>query len=244
MSRVVGHERCPACAKLGKDRHGDNLAVYEDGGEHCFSCGYHYSAEKRPNVPYLEGSPKEGPTSVASDAPSLPYDVTSEIDPRASLWLRECGLTMRDVVEHRILWSPSWERLIFPVGDCWQGRYFGSDPKKAKWFTKGDIHNVIYKLGTGPEVVLVEDILSAIRVSKFSSCICLFGSALPSMWISRMGFLGSRFAVWLDFDKRVHSIQLCKRLQNLGFQARSIITLKDPKNLTDEEIQKEIKKST
>jgi KaiC/GvpD/RAD55 family RecA-like ATPase len=33
--------QCPRCAAHGRDRSGDNFAVYEDGGAHCFACGYH-----------------------------------------------------------------------------------------------------------------------------------------------------------------------------------------------------------
>lgn len=33
-------QACPMCRKAGNDKHGDNLAVYPDGGAYCFSCGY------------------------------------------------------------------------------------------------------------------------------------------------------------------------------------------------------------
>lgn len=36
-ARVTHHERCPKCEAEGKDRKGDNLAVYEDGGKWCFA---------------------------------------------------------------------------------------------------------------------------------------------------------------------------------------------------------------
>ena len=38
---AIGKERCPACASIGRDRSGDNLAIYDDGGKYCFSCGYY-----------------------------------------------------------------------------------------------------------------------------------------------------------------------------------------------------------
>ena len=37
---AVGKERCPECAKKGKDTRGDNLHRYEDGHAWCFSCGH------------------------------------------------------------------------------------------------------------------------------------------------------------------------------------------------------------
>lgn len=40
MGILVRHEACSKCREEGRDRSGDNLAVYEDGSKHCFSCGY------------------------------------------------------------------------------------------------------------------------------------------------------------------------------------------------------------
>lgn len=41
MADVLHHEQCPQCATNGNDRSHDNMAVYSDGGKHCFACGYH-----------------------------------------------------------------------------------------------------------------------------------------------------------------------------------------------------------
>jgi len=41
MAQVSERMRCPACANNGRDTSQDNLCVYEDGGKHCFACGYH-----------------------------------------------------------------------------------------------------------------------------------------------------------------------------------------------------------
>ena len=40
MATAVTHEQCPKCASQGKDRHEDNLGVYQDGSAYCYSCGY------------------------------------------------------------------------------------------------------------------------------------------------------------------------------------------------------------
>jgi twinkle protein len=36
----IGTEPCPKCREKGLDNTGDNLAVYADGGKHCFACGH------------------------------------------------------------------------------------------------------------------------------------------------------------------------------------------------------------
>jgi len=40
MSKVVSRSRCPKCASAGNDTAGDNLAVYDDGGQYCFACKF------------------------------------------------------------------------------------------------------------------------------------------------------------------------------------------------------------
>jgi DNA-directed RNA polymerase subunit RPC12/RpoP len=38
---VTKRVRCPACQSEGGDTSSDNLVIYEDGGAHCYACGYH-----------------------------------------------------------------------------------------------------------------------------------------------------------------------------------------------------------
>ena len=42
-SNLIRHEQCPKCAQEGRDNAGDNLGIYDDGHNHCFSCNYHTS---------------------------------------------------------------------------------------------------------------------------------------------------------------------------------------------------------
>ena len=44
-SHVVAREQCPECAKIGGDTHCDNLAIYDDGHKHCFTCEYHENSQ-------------------------------------------------------------------------------------------------------------------------------------------------------------------------------------------------------
>lgn len=37
---MISKSPCPKCRESGGDRHGDNLVTFEDGGSHCFACGY------------------------------------------------------------------------------------------------------------------------------------------------------------------------------------------------------------
>lgn len=51
-SRAVGKERCPECAKHGRDTSSDNLVIYDDGHKHCFACEYHENGNTLNDVLY------------------------------------------------------------------------------------------------------------------------------------------------------------------------------------------------
>lgn len=40
MSKIIGDTSCPACVEKGKDRTGNHLMLFEDGGAFCNRCGY------------------------------------------------------------------------------------------------------------------------------------------------------------------------------------------------------------
>lgn len=40
MSKIVGDKPCPTCRSQGRDRSGNHLILFEDGGAHCNRCGH------------------------------------------------------------------------------------------------------------------------------------------------------------------------------------------------------------
>ncbi len=40
MSKIIGDEPCPSCRSQGRDKSGDHLINFENGGKHCTRCGY------------------------------------------------------------------------------------------------------------------------------------------------------------------------------------------------------------
>ena len=50
-SKVIGKKPCPKCRTKGEDRKGDNLAVYDDGHDYCFKCGFlQFDKEEAVNI--------------------------------------------------------------------------------------------------------------------------------------------------------------------------------------------------
>jgi hypothetical protein len=226
-------EQCPKCASYGKDRSHDNLAVYPDGSKFCFSCHYF---EHNSNIKQKIYTPNK-----LKDNITLPSDITANLPKEVREYLLIQGITQDDIDYYFIHWSPSEERICFPIfvkGEYigWQGR---SLTKKPKWYSVGIDDKLIYLTNdTNKTVVLVEDIISAINVGKQPySCCCLFGSNVSLARIQTLALLGKdKFILWLDKDKEIESLQRAEDLRLLGFRCYSLTTDKDPKYYSQENI--------
>lgn len=239
MASCISHTQCPECAKLGKDRGHNNLANYSDGSSYCFSCSY-----------FITGThaffSKEKPSKTESISIVLPRDSTTELPDVAYEFLKKYNITVTDIQNNSILWSPLCERIFFPILDsdnsllAYQGRYLGTDTKKPKWYSQGDLKNICHILGNrkAPTLIVTEDIISAIKVSHDTKVktMPLFGSHISIAKLLQIKPLCDILVVWLDKDKEKESIKFVNIANKIGLKALSIITEKDPKEYTDEEI--------
>jgi hypothetical protein len=92
-------------------------------------------------------------------------------------------------------------------------------------------------MGRGSVLVIVEDIVSAMKVSRHAKAVPLWGSNMPMEWIPYIKGQNCKVAVWLDEDKYVAAIELARRLNLVSVQTSVIRTANDPKCLFDDEIK-------
>jgi len=144
-----------------------------------------------------------------------------------------------------ILWSDYYQRLVFPYfGDeglvGWQGRYLGQG-EKAKWFSQGDLKNILHVVGNklSKTVVLVEDIVSAIKIShNHNVCaVPLFGSHVTITKFLQLKKNYGIILIWLDKDVQTKAVKYAANGRVLGMDVRNIITDNDPKSYTDSQIK-------
>ena len=234
----VKHETCPKCRSIGNDKSGDNLGVWSDGSTYCFNCGYHTGRKS------ITTATKKPTTQIV-----LPADVTTELPFEARAWLGQYQLARLDINRNHLMWSKKRSRLIFPYFNenellAWQGRYIGPDKTKAKWFSQGKIHEIIHPLQINQrQAILVEDIVSAIKVSNFCGAIPIFGSTISAKQILRLKTIVDRVWYWLDPDMRTKSVKLAKLSTLLGLPASSIFSNKDPKEESHESIANILRKN-
>jgi hypothetical protein len=237
----VKSEPCPKCRANGRDRRGDNLARYPDGGGHCFSCGHH----EFPRA--LLTSKVRKDDHGAENQTVLPSDFTEDVPARAWRWLLSYGLPYT-YWRPFVGWSERDQRLIFKVGSpvrFSQGRYFGDATERppAKWWVYGERSGVSDVLrpekGSATEaVVLVEDIISWHKVGQVAPSICLFGVKMPDELVRKLIALKRPVIVWLDRDQLALLAPKLNRLQTfLRASVQYVSTEKDPKAYSLDEIK-------
>lgn len=231
--------RCPKCAEEGRDKRGDNLAVYENGA-YCFSCGYYSSTNTNVNLPRRKDKDI-----------SLPEDVTTKLPIIAEYWLDQYEITSEEIKQNNLLWSSSKQYLIFPIFiennlEAWLGRYFGDKNEHPKWITYG-INNSLYYINYSrtstnvSSIVLVEDIVSAIKVSRFVNCMPLFNAHISKQRLAKLQELGyTDLFIWLDPNKRKESLHYADWANLYGFKTKVIFSDKDPKECNESFILNQI----
>lgn len=258
------HTVCPRCRKNGKDNSGDNLAVYPDH-VFCFSCGYYAKSTTSRGLLTPQQSIRDGgrysPNLVRKDretsaaCPSLPVDFVLSLPSVGLDWIKKYEITDREIIKNRIGWSERGFQfagvdyapcMIFPVYDVygnllmWQARYFGEE-KRRKYITWGKPNEVIHTIGTSSnKVVVVEDIVSAIKVARKVRSAPLFGSNASMVYYHRLSRTYTHLSIWLDPDKTVEANRLAKRVSLLFKSVNVIVSQVDPKEVPTNELERYI----
>jgi len=243
-SYLVRQERCPECAKLGRDNSADNLSTYSDGHSYCFGCGWHIPASK---IGIWIAKNKEDVQAETHEV-YLPSDCTTNYPSVCLSWMAMYELDKTVMLNNNCLWSEYKQRLIFPVYGpegllAYQGRYFGEDITQKKWDSRGDLKNIFHILGKGSSLVLVEDIVSAIKISKITRAMPIFGSSIGVERFKRIRMLckeGEAVYIWLDPDMRAKSVIEVRRGILCGLNTHAIFSDRDPKEETYETIREKV----
>ena len=238
-SKLIRKEQCPKCAEDGHDKHQDNLGVYDDGHSYCFKCFHTISSGGWKNF---------GKDKVTTLTPvvTLPADCTNEYPVNALAWCDDYEVSRHDIQNQNALWSDTRQRLIFPIyGEnglvAWVGRYFGL-LQSPKWWIQGNIGQTLMVVQGGTKrkgLVLVEDIISAIVVSKVTPAIPLFGVRIGvDRWkkIKQSIPVGTEVAIWLDPDMNTETIKESMLGEQMGLNTRTIFSYDDPKGYNTSEV--------
>ena len=235
MAKFLRHLPCPKCGSR------DNLGEYDDGSLFCFGCRYYYPGKD--SLKYVKQ--KVSPGAKPGGVPPMPEDVSTYIPEVPYSWLKK-ALTDEEILRHRIGWSQERSALVFPVFDnqgnllMWQSRYFGDNKDYPKYLTKGLKGDILHMLGNHPSdrIVVVEDLLSAIAVSRVENSMPLWGSTINLATLTKVARYYKNLAIWLDSDKLSEAVK-ARGIATLLFNNVEVISTEaDPKYQTQEQLEK------
>lgn len=98
MAIFLRHEGCPRCGSS------DALAVYDDGGTFCFSCGIPSGA----SVPSF----REETNEYDEDSIVLPHDLSRDFPQEVVEWIHPTGIKIEELIAHGYFFSKSASKLV------------------------------------------------------------------------------------------------------------------------------------
>ena len=228
MSKFIGHIPCPSCGSK------DNLAEYDDH-LFCFGCRYWKSKNT------IEGVRRRLTTFEEECPNNLNLDLVLDIPKEPMQWLLQYEITSKDCETYHITWCPSRKALVLVyLPHYYQARNFSK--YGAKYISKGKKPLLFY--GTGDILVCVEDVISAIKVSKSNSNVTttpLLGSIISLKLTETILERFKKVRIWLDRDKATEAVKQARNLKQKGIDIDVIITPNDPKDYSTGEINEWLK---
>ena len=192
--------------------------------------------------------------TINKDKVELPNDFTTEISgmpPVVRAKLFSCGIQQREMSKYGIGWSELYDRLIYPVYEngklvAWQGKYYGDKDDQPRFITRHNNHPDLFSYYPNnahtQSCIVVEDILSGIRVHEHASTLVLFGTEISDAALLHVSSLHREFKIFLDDDNATvknKARQIAERLTMLGKDVKILHSNGlDPKELDSKSLKK------
>ena len=184
--------------------------------------------------------------------PPIPDDTAKYIPGPVLTWLRKYGILEAEIKDNCFGWSEEQQRLIMPVYSgsswvdkssrgsllMWQGRYFGPNEKKSKYYTGGPADTVMHLINdrASDTIVFTEDLISAIKVGRQFTTMPLWGSSMSLARMVRISKITQSALIWLDDDKYQEALRARNRLAQYIPNVYVCRTPRDPKEYNDDAI--------
>jgi DNA primase len=189
----------------------------------------------------------------------LPHDFTTEIPPNEAVWLYRAGISTAIARHYGFGFSQYLRRVVLPVYA--DGALVGFTARstvgaKPKYIERMRTGNAVFSAdpatalpvtedwpeGSGPDLVVTEDILSAARVGRIAKrCVALLGTSANAEQLAEvLPGTNASIAIWLDPDRagRVAAFKLERTLSLRGYKTKRIRTEQDPKRYSNREIRR------
>lgn len=225
-------ETCPECGRPKKfyvTRKLDSLIF------NCYVC--HFKGKVRMDKPTLRQRSAYYKAKEDLDKLYLPSDYTTILTKEAKTFMMKYALDYGLLEKYGVGFSEKLGRFIYPLyeGNVLKGiqtRLLVDDPDVPKYMTHGKKPPYICPHDTSRDLVITEDILSAIKLNEYTNSLCLLGTKLTFQHIKHI--LDGKFDrvfIWLDNDEAgIKGRKECKeKLSLYGIKAKILTAKGDPK---------------
>jgi hypothetical protein len=179
------------------------------------------------------------------ELPEPAVQALDEWPDRAKLWLYKAGLGRDLIGRLGAYYHPPSDRVVLPVLDpstglpvFWQAR--AVDNRQPKYMAPSvDRSRVLPRYGAASSPTLTEDILSAFKVGLVGEGWAVMGTKLSTYALNLLMERGTTVNVWLDADAAGvrGANKIMRQLQAFGIPCRNIVSDRDPKLHSRQEIQ-------
>lgn len=184
MSAILRDEACPECRKKGRDRTGNHLIVFADGGRHCNRCGYTVKPNQEIEMPEELSIMKQEFRGVLPSTYKA-YGVKAEFDEGTG----------------------DLEKLYYPYGKGYKVRklpkeFYASGKMDGKLFGQGIVKSSILVITEGEQDAMAAfQMLKASNPVKFPAVVSLpNGASSPKAVSDNLDWIKAHAKVVLCFD--------------------------------------------
>ncbi len=161
----------------------------------------------------------------------------------ASLYFLKGGIRPSEASRHGWEYSKTLARLTWPLqgGNGWLSRKvfdYDEAPKELRYYKDKTLNTTLLTHKDTEVLVIVEDLLSAMKINRQYNVLCLHGTNLTQHGVTNV-LKYNKYCVWLDNDNAIvkqKQLKIHKKLQQLG-ESVLILTEKDPKMFSNKEIK-------
>lgn len=252
----LGHKArvdCPACGEGTNTKAmivSHNVKAYSGS---CFACSHQpfemKGTQTLAEIAELKRINNESLRGTAGEPPVLPEDFTTDIPLEGRLWLYSNGITETLRTQYSIGYSARLRRVVMPVYDSedtlkWYQCRALLDGQKPKYLQpSGDKHSVVFQSKlretehTTSTVIVVEDIMSAIRVGDVCNSVSLLGTKATTAQINHLSKY-DRVITWLDSDKAgKRGSTAIRQACGILTETANIVTEHDPKFYSKQQVK-------
>ena len=251
MATFLHNGPCPKCGSR------DNLATYDDGSAWCWGC--HYYVRSKLSGFVVKRQQKET-NDDDEEYVKLPEGLSTTFPPHIVAFVQQYGLSVEELIKNGYRYLRDGEILSRAYGrddrrdgstqaTGYETRSFEARRivrKRHKQFHGSKENSDTYCRAESPSttgVVIVEDALSSLKIAHVADSLALLGTSIPMSKVTALAQKYQRAWVWLDSDKFKEAWEIATKLKWLGVHTSVILTPKDPKWYTDEEIMTYLKET-